>query len=48
MHSNFADLLRAVGRNDEATSHQRTSVAIFADVGRPDVLQPEIWQLVEW
>jgi hypothetical protein len=48
MHSNFADLLRDVGRNDEAMSHQRMSAAIFAEVGSSDELRPEIWKLVEW
>ncbi|MEX0874613.1 MAG: BTAD domain-containing putative transcriptional regulator [Actinomycetota bacterium] len=48
MHSNFADLLRDVGRNDEAMSHQRMSAAIFAEVGESDELHPEIWKLVEW
>ncbi len=48
MHSNFADLLREVGRNDEAMSHQRISAAIFAEVGESDELRPEIWKLVEW
>jgi DNA-binding SARP family transcriptional activator len=48
MHSNFADLLREVGRNDEAMSHQRMAAAIFAEVGETDELRPEIWKLVEW
>ena len=35
-------------RRDEAADHIRSSVAIFADVGSPDELTPEIWKLVEW
>lgn len=48
MHSNLADLLRAAGRDDEAMGHLRLSAAIFADLGEPGELRPEIWKLVEW
>jgi tetratricopeptide (TPR) repeat protein len=48
MHSNLADLLRIAGRDEQARAHLRTSAAIFAEVGEPDELQPEIWKLVEW
>jgi tetratricopeptide (TPR) repeat protein len=48
LHSNLADLLHAAGRSDEAAEHIRSSAAIFADVGSPDELHPEIWKLVEW
>ncbi len=49
LENNLADLLRAVGRQDEAMEHLKRAVAIFADVGgRPDELEPEIWKLVEW
>src|SRR5581483_3978944 len=48
LHSNLADLLRKAGRDDEALEHIKTSAAIFADVGSPDELHPEIWKLVEW
>jgi hypothetical protein len=48
MHSNLADILRIAGRQDEAMVHLRISAAIFAEVGEPDELQPEIWKLVEW
>jgi DNA-binding SARP family transcriptional activator len=48
MHSNLADLLRAAGRDEEAMGHLRLSAAIFADVGEPDELRPEIWKLTEW
>ena len=36
------------GQRDEAAEHIRASAAIFADVGSPDELHPEIWKLVEW
>jgi tetratricopeptide (TPR) repeat protein len=48
LHSNLADLLHAAGRSGEAAEHIRESAAIFADVGSPDELHPEIWKLVEW
>jgi hypothetical protein len=48
MHSNLADLLRAAGRSDEAMGHLRLSAAIFADLGEPGELRPEIWKLTEW
>jgi len=48
MHSNLADLLRIAGRDEEARAHLRTSASIFAEVGEPDELRPEIWKLVEW
>jgi len=48
LHSNVADLLQAAGRRDEAADHIRSSAAIFADVGSPDELYPEVWKLVEW
>ncbi|HEX8927764.1 MAG TPA: tetratricopeptide repeat protein, partial [Actinomycetota bacterium] len=48
LHNNLADLLHAAGRGDEAMTHLKQAVAIFAEVGEPDTLQPAIWQLVEW
>jgi DNA-binding SARP family transcriptional activator len=48
LHSNLADLLRAAGRADDAAEHLVRSAAIFADVGSPDELHPEVWKLVEW
>jgi DNA-binding SARP family transcriptional activator len=48
MHSNLADLLQAAGREEEARRHLRISAAMFAEVGEPDELRPEIWKLVEW
>ncbi len=48
LHNNLADLLHADGRRDEAMTHLKQAVAIFAEVGEPDRLQPAIWKLVEW
>ena len=49
LENNLADLLRSVGRRDEAMDHLKRAVAIFADVGgRPGELEPEIWKLVDW
>jgi tetratricopeptide (TPR) repeat protein len=48
LHNNLADLLHAAGRGEEAMAHLKQAVAIFAEVGEPDRLQPAIWQLVEW
>jgi tetratricopeptide (TPR) repeat protein len=48
LHNNLADLLHAEGRRDEAMTHLKQAVAIFAEVGEPDRLQPAIWKLVEW
>jgi tetratricopeptide (TPR) repeat protein len=48
LHSNLADLLRAAGRPEEAVEHIKSSAAIFAGVGSPDELRPEVWKLVEW
>ena len=36
------------GRADEAMDHLKQAVAIFAEVGEPGRLQPEIWRLVDW
>lgn len=48
LHNNLADLLREAGREDEAMDHLKQAVTIFADVGEPDELHPEVWKLVEW
>lgn len=49
LENNLADLLRAAGRREEAMDHLKRAVAIFAEIsGRPGVLEPEIWKLVEW
>ncbi len=46
--NNLADLLRGAGRDEEARVHVAEAVALFADIGHPDQLEPEIWKLVDW
>ena len=46
--NNLADHLRASGRHDEARAHVAEAVTLFADIGRPNQLEPEIWKLVDW
>jgi DNA-binding SARP family transcriptional activator len=48
LHNNLADLYHAAGRGDEAMGQLKQAVAIFAEVGEPGRLQPEIWRLVDW
>jgi DNA-binding SARP family transcriptional activator/tetratricopeptide (TPR) repeat protein len=49
LENNTADLLHAMGREDDAMEHLKRAVGIFAEVGgRPGELEPEIWKLVEW
>jgi DNA-binding SARP family transcriptional activator len=48
LHNNLADLLHLDGRPAEAMDHLKRAVAIFADVGEPGSLEPEIWKLVSW
>jgi tetratricopeptide (TPR) repeat protein len=46
LHNNLADVLRAVGRNDESMRHLKRSVTLFSEIG--EAREPEIWKLVEW
>ena len=46
--NNLADLLRAAGRHEEARAHVAEAVTLFADIGRPNGLEPEIWKLIDW
>jgi tetratricopeptide (TPR) repeat protein len=48
LHNNLADLLRATGKSEEAMVHLKQAVSIFAEVGDPGEMEPEIWKLVEW
>ncbi len=48
LHNNLADILHASGLADEAMSHLKQAVTIFAQVGEPDTMEPEIWKLVDW
>lgn len=47
--NNLADLLHALGRDDEARAALTAAVVLFAQVGtEPYGLEPEVWKLVEW
>lgn len=49
LHNHLADLLYAANRGDEAMTHLKLAVAIFAEIGvEAGMLQPEIWKLAEW
>ncbi len=48
LRNNLADLLHAAGRSDEAMAQLTDAVRIFAEIGEPGSMQPEIWKLVEW
>jgi tetratricopeptide (TPR) repeat protein len=49
VENNLADQLHAAGRTDEAMTHLKRAVTLFADIGgRPGELEPEIWKLVAW
>jgi tetratricopeptide (TPR) repeat protein len=46
LHNNLADVLRAVGRGDEAMRHLKRAATLFSEVG--GAREPEVWKLVEW
>jgi tetratricopeptide (TPR) repeat protein len=49
IENNLADQLHGAGRADEAMTHLKRAVALFAEIGgRPGELEPEIWKLVAW
>ena len=48
LRNNLADLLHEAGRSDEAMAQLTDAVRIFAEIGEPGAMQPEIWKLVEW
>ena len=48
LRNNLADLLRSDGRDAEAIEELKRAVAIFAEIGEPGKLEPEIWKLSEW
>ncbi|MEJ7629932.1 MAG: AAA family ATPase [Nocardioidaceae bacterium] len=48
LRNNLADLLHASSRPDEAMSHLKSAVEIFADIGTEQEPRPEIWKLVRW
>ncbi|HSJ00003.1 MAG TPA: AAA family ATPase [Patescibacteria group bacterium] len=48
LRTNLADILHAAGARVEARDEVSRSAALFADIGEPGTLEPEIWKLVEW
>jgi DNA-binding SARP family transcriptional activator len=48
LHNNLADLLRQSGHLQEAISEVKIAAGMFADIGTPEEMEPEIWKLVEW
>jgi DNA-binding SARP family transcriptional activator len=48
LHNNLADLLHLGGHHAEAMDHLKQAVALFAEIGEPGTLEPEIWKLVSW
>ncbi len=48
IRNNLADALHAAGRRDEALEELKKAVTIFAEVGKPGEMEPEIWKLVDW
>jgi DNA-binding SARP family transcriptional activator len=46
LHNNLADVLRALGRRDDAMRQLKRAAALFAEIG--GAREPEIWKLVEW
>lgn len=48
VRNNLADLSRQAGLDDQAMEHLKRAVAVFAEIGDPGVLAPEIWKLVAW
>jgi DNA-binding SARP family transcriptional activator len=48
LHNHLADLLHFSGRREEALDELKRAVAIFAEIGGPEQLQPGIWQLEAW
>jgi DNA-binding SARP family transcriptional activator len=48
LRNNLADALHAAGRREEALVELKTAVALFAEIGQPGAMEPEIWKLVDW
>jgi DNA-binding SARP family transcriptional activator len=48
LRNNLADLLHAAGRAGDAMAELTQAVTIFAEIGEPGAMQPEVWKLVEW
>ena len=48
IRNTLADLLHGASRDEESMEELKRAVAIFAEVGAPGELEPEIWKLSEW
>jgi DNA-binding SARP family transcriptional activator len=49
LENNMADLYHAAGRSEDAMTHLKRAVSIFAEVGGDEATRlPEIWKLVSW
>ena len=48
LRNNLADLLRAAGRKGDAMRELKRAVTLFAEIGEPGAMEPEIWKLVQW
>lgn len=48
LHSNLADLLHQAGREADSREQMKQAVVIFAEIGEPGEMEPEIWKLTEW
>ena len=48
LHNNLADAFHEIGDETRSREHARAAAALFAQVGEPGVMSPEIWKLVEW
>jgi hypothetical protein len=48
LHNNLADAFHETGDEGSSREHARAAATLFAQVGEPGVMSPEIWKLVEW
>lgn len=48
LHNNLADAFHELGQEERSREHARAAAGLFAQVGEPGVMSPEIWKLVEW
>jgi DNA-binding SARP family transcriptional activator len=48
LHNNLADLHQAAGHKADAMRELKRAVTLFAEIGEPGAMEPEIWKLVQW
>ncbi|HET9235429.1 MAG TPA: tetratricopeptide repeat protein, partial [Candidatus Eisenbacteria bacterium] len=48
LHNNLADAFHEAGEEKLSKQHAREAASLFAQVGEPGVMSPEIWMLEEW